>query len=333
MDFMEKSMIWYAVLVKLHLKRSSTWIALLFLVVSIGIVGRIRLPDENNVRVGVYLQDSSFGAQVVETYEAGEHLFELCEYTSWEDVLEEVRSGRLCAGIRMDSELDDRIEEGQWDRGILFVTTPQSTKSAVIQESITEAALQVYNTRFLEQKAEEIFAENADSAVERMKNYVSEEKIFVQQEYVVGDTEMPKERKGHLLSGMMGISLLMILYLTAATGKSAPEKVLSRRERVWFRYLNELASALPFFMIILFGEMQNDFRVNGIRWLVFLLISAWWVMGLDRLFHREAAVVFVLLLLIMGHFILYPVVWDLAEFIPAIRFVRYLSPLFVITGV
>lgn len=334
MGVMEKIVTWYGVLVKLHCKEKSTWVVLLCCIISMIVIGQIRLPNEQNLEVGVCYQDSVYGAKIVKAYEAGEHLFTLQEYTDWETVVEKVRAGKLCAGIRMDQELDSMIEEDRWDRSILFVTTPQSTKSAVLQESIFEAFLQVYSERLLEQNAEEIFARHAGPAAEKMKQYASEEGLFdVQQEYLDGKQAIQRESRLYPFSGMSGICMLLIFYLTAATGRLPCESVLNRTERIWFGYLNQMAAGLPFFLLFLSGGIQKNFWIYGIRLVLFSLAGGWWTMVLARVFHRESAVAFMLLFLIVGHLLVYPVAGDFAQLVPGVRIFRYLSPMWILTGI
>lgn len=342
---MEKYITWYRLLLKVQLKRKSSWIQIGAFALVYIIVLNIHIPGNDNTQIGVYLEESEYGERILTELAKRKGVFHFQRYNRAEAVYEDVAAGKIESGVIFSNHFDKQIESHKLRETITYVTTPFATKGWVVQESIYSALFRIYSEEILKQGEMEIYQDSNEARrldlLERNQFYLNGEEVFQVEikeiELSTGLSAIKDEKKVELLPvhGLIGVFVFLTMFLAYGRkfeqGGMAFEKALTVGERQIFSYLHGIAAgtlpALTGFLFLLLDRSSKRKVIELILLLFLLLAGELWIMVIGRLLKNETSFVSTISAIVTAQIIICPIFINLASYIPALNFVRLLFPL------
>ena len=336
---MRKAIVWYEMLLKDRLMRKATWIAAAVMLCFLAIVTEIHIPSSQNRIVGICSQKSGEKAAIVTDLYAQQGAFDYKEYTDATQLYEDVQTGKLECGFVLSDQLEKKLETGDPEKCVQYVVSPYSTKGEVAKETFFASFLRVYSEQILRQNEKNIFLK-PDS--ERMKEILKANELFMQCDFfkldqVSVEAKSKNRREGtcYPLQGLLGIFLLGFMYF-ANGRKFEPDgrwtgNCFTRREAILFSMMQTLSTvtmpAVAGMLLILQRSTLRPAQEEIVRVLFFLVIGVPWVTLYAKLARSQESFLAYGILLMAVCTLLYPVISDIAWYIPGVKYVRYLTPL------
>jgi|GEM_PF-5792940 len=342
---MEKCITWYKLLVKLHLKRKSSWIQIgVFLLLYVVIIN-VHIPNGNNIEVGVYLQESEYGERILKELIERRTVFHFQTYSSVEAIHEAVVSGRVEGGILFHNDFDKKIENQNLKSSITYVATPFASKGWLVQETVYSALFRIYSEEILKQGEWETYKDSKEERrtdlLERNQFYLGGEEVFqvnikeVEVSSGLSDGQNKQYRALLPIHGLVGIFIFLTMFL-AYGRKFEPkgatiENSLTIGDRRLFTYLHGIAAGtLPAItgLLILLSHQGLKGIIKETFLIIFLLvIGELWIIIVGGILNNETSFVSTISGMIAAQIIICPVFINLAGYIPALAAVRLLFPL------
>lgn len=339
---MKKYINWYMLWLKLYSKRASTWVQLLGMLFLLLILSAVRLPDKENLKVGISGAQGEYGRRILEGLLTDESLFDFYQYGDEEALKRDILSGKLECGFLFHQDFEEKVEKGEYRRTITYMANPLSVKGKVVKETVYAQFFAVYSEEILKQKEGDIFSKEDEERTRKLirlkQEYADSGAVFqleILQEKI--QEKMEKESlspKVYPLRGITGL-LIFLLMLLSQGRKFIPrqyrvDKALNPTERFFFGGLQKLAAGtLPalagWVMLLFLGESRGILREGGM--LLLLLVSgSIWIMVMEKGWKKETSFVAATLVITLACLLICPIWIDVAEMIPSMNYLRLLFP-------
>ena len=349
---MQEKIIWFWMQLKACLKSPGFYLQLICMVAVVLLAGSISIPDGKNVNAGIYAPESRYASEIIEYIQASESVFTFHIYDSREKLDSDVAAGRIECGFVFDEYFDEKFESGNIRKSIEYLCSPNTTKGAVIQESVYAEFLRSYSRIILKLADEQVF-DNSDEArlqemLEQNDEYIDSSFLFDTNlikvdcaEFDDGDDETEANAHDESVKGIAGLMIFLIMYMYAGknlTRRGNVKAALKRSDAVWFDFLGITASGtIPVFMMLenMCFVSRHSMGIWGVAVLSaklvgFILYSALWITCVTRLMKNRMSYYAGIIVIMVFFLMLCPVFVDLSQYLPAIRYIRILVPLSVL---
>lgn len=342
---MKKYIMWLYLSIKLCFKDKMYYFLLLSMFILFLMVLMVEIPRYDSLTIGLCYEDSECGEEVADNLEDSEEAFSFKEYRSREELERAILGGRLECGFVFTDEFDDGLEDGDVDETVLCLSTPFSLTTEVAKEVVFAAVLDVYSDFLLEEIDRELYGSSERERLEllyRTKDeYLDSEHIFsfsyVETDVtgVVTDADEKVAKKISPLRGTIGLFIILMLYFSYAK-KWEPDrkillKALSKMQQCTFMTIYMVAGILaPMVMGILFAMFAPEHPalwMETVRMMVLIFTSMLWIHLAGAWIRNYLTYISFGLTILLLNAIICPVYMDLAVFVPAIEYLRWLMPL------
>lgn len=337
---MPKILVWYQLFLKSNFKKKSAWIQIIAMILLAGLLAVVRIPDGNNMQAGVYTSESAKAEEVLELLRKEGSAFQFVVYSGEEELERDVESGKLECGFIIARDFDKKMEKGDVENIVRYICTPMTSKGEVMKESFYAAFFQIYSNTLLENNEELIFGDQNDRRLDKWletnHEFRQSSKIFQVEYREVDNAVSPQAvRKTYPMQGVIGLMILLILFLSHGRrfepNGMAVEKALFGKERFFYSVCGMLAAGtvpalIGTVLVMCSGSSRGALREIFFMFLFLIWAAIWtWLIGkLQR--SLEGQISLVLLILIIN-ILICPIFFDLSEYIPAMQYVKYISPL------
>ena len=346
---MQEKIIWFWMQLKTCLISPGFYLQHICMVAVVLLAGSISIPDGKNVNAGIYAPAGGYAPEIIENIQASESVFTFHIYDSREKLDSDVAAGRIECGFVFDEYFDEKFESGNIRKAIEYLCSPNTTKGAVIQESVYAAFLRSYSRIILKLADEQVF-DNSDEArlqemLEQNDEYIDSSYLFDTNlikvdcaEYDAGDDESEVTAHDDSVKGIAGLMIFLIMYMYAGknlTRRGNIKAALKRSDAVWFDFLGITASGIisVFIMLVIMCFVsRHSTGIWGVAVLSakpvgFILYSALWITCVTRLMKNRMSYYAGIIVIMVFFLMLCPVFVDLSQYLPAIRYIRILVPL------
>lgn len=338
---MERYLIWYVLSLKNYLKKRSSYLTILGMIVLIWLISGISTPDSLNMKTGLYCGMSSVAHQIKDSLVAEESDFEFVIYEEEETLIQDVIQGKIDCGFVFAEDFDKMFECRDTVDGITYYKTPFSTKGEVLKEKIFASYFELYSRNILEDAETDVFGnknpERLEELLEKNELYLEGNAVFHLEIETWKDiqTEAKQNKDKLSMNGFVALAVFLIMFLSyAETQLSESDRVglaLSRREQLIYQFIKMQAAAiLPSILgIVLIWNLGFGANVfyEILRFGVFLLLSGLWISIVGSRLSRAEDLPMWLLSIIVIHILVCPIFYDFSLYIPAIKWIRNLLPL------
>ena len=343
---MEKYIIWYRLLLKVWIRKKSSWLQLVGSVVVVLLIAQIRIPDINNTTVGLCNQDGEFAQDILEDLRDKDSVFQFEIYEDEKEMQQAVIRGDLDSGFVLKSGMEQELKNGKKRKLILFVTTPLTTKGAVAKETLFAAFLERYSEEILLEQEVQVFGRESkkisEALLEKNQEYLDSDELFqIYFEEVSGNIKSEeKKRDTYPVRGIAAVLIFMMVLM--AHGKKFEqrecvfEKALTKREAVCFEFLRYVSTAtVPAFvsLILIYVTGNGVFIFKELfAMLLFVVILGIWMLLFGKLFRNGTTYASWIMTLVLGNLLLCPVFVNWAEYVPALEYLGYIFPVGIYVG-
>ena len=185
---MQEKIIWFWMQLKTCLISPGFYLQHICMVAVVLLAGSISIPDGKNVNSGIYAPAGGYAPEIIENIQASESVFTFHIYDSREKLDSDVAAGRIECGFVFDEYFDEKFESGNIRKAIEYLCSPNTTKGAVIQESVYAAFLRSYSRIILKLADEQVF-DNSDEA--RLQEMLEQNDEYIDSSYLF-DTNLIK---------------------------------------------------------------------------------------------------------------------------------------------
>ena len=309
---MEKCIVWYTLWIKKYIRNKSYWFQLLGMIVVIGMVMMISVPDKNNMKVGIYCKEYNLSQQLMAKLTEADSVFCFQTYENTDALQDDVLSGKLECGFIFDERLEKGIYDGNLKGAVTYIGKSFSAKGEVAQETIYAAILKLYSDEILYQSQTDIYGDTDSVRMEKLleKNHYYQEstEVFQLQLQPIGEQGestqsgnvwIEEEQEGNsrieniqaknvwtvkkdnpdMVRGMVGLFVFFIVFLSYSNRFKEDIRViysaLNCRESVSFSFTNQLAAGtVPAFigMGILFLTAAAPISIVEVLKMILLLL-------------------------------------------------------------
>lgn len=339
---MKKYTNWYRLLLKGYLRRASTWIQLLGMVLILLTLSGMRLPKADTLKAGIVNAGGEYGERIAHRLLTEESIFQFSLYEDEETLKKDVLNGSLECGFIFHPELDGRIRKGDCRRIIHYLATPFSVEGEVARETVYARFFEVYSEEMLRQKDKELF-ERKDSArteelVRLKRDYGESEAVFSMDIFHIERENKGEERKAsdqvNPLRGIAGLLVFFLMFM--AEGRrfwlrtERIDRWLTPGDRFFFGIMEKLAAgtlpALAVWGILIFLGESRGWIMEAGRLALLVFLGSLWSQAAGRLIRRETAFVAASFSLMLVQLLLCPIFVDLSAVFPAIGVIRMIIP-------
>lgn len=342
---MEKSLRWYILSLKLHMKKKMYYFQMLVMVLVLLLVYKIQMPKLNTVEVGVCFLESATGKEIYESLKDAEDVFEYKQYTDKEHLETDVLAGQIESGFVFTKQFDTGIQNGEMKDTILFYSTPFSMKAEVLKEAIYAATFEYISDALLLEIDEEQYGNTDELRRERLSllnDWYLESDALFELEIVEVPIEKQAENnagvfntKTYPIQGTAGVLVLLIMYLAYSkkweNENKAVLKALPQRDRnVYMAAVIFAGVTFPAIIATIFSIMIPETRgvlTEIIAMIVLIVISTIWIMLLGKVIKNYMTYIGSGVAILLANIICCPIFVDLAVFVPAIKYIRMLLPM------
>ena len=346
---MQEKIIWFWMQLKTCLISPGFYLQLICMVAVVLLAGSISIPDGKNLNAGIYAPAGGYAPEIIENIQASESVFTFHIYDSREKLDSDVAAGRIECGFVFDEYFDEKFESGNIRKAIEYLCSPNTTKGAVIQESVYAAFLRSYSRIILEQADGQVFDNSDEARLEKMleqnEEYIDSSYLFDTnlikvdcRDYDDEDDETEAAANDNSVKGIAGLMIFMMMYMYAGknlTRRGNIKAALKRSDAVWFDFLGITASGIiPVFimLVIMCFVSRHSTGIWGVAVLSakpvgFILYSALWITCVTRLMKNRMSYYAGVIVIMVFFLMLCPVFVDLSQYLPAIRYIRILVPL------
>ncbi len=336
---MAQYVIWYKLQLKAWVKRRSSWLQILGMILLALLVSQIHLPGVENTRVGICVTSEETAQRVLESLKTRDSIFEFQEYVSEEDMRQDIVSGVIECGFAFSGNIFS--ENDVQKNSVTYICTPFSAKGLVAQETFYAAFFETYSDRILIDSESKIYGKSdgeiTKELLDKKQDYLQNNEMF-QMDVIEALQKQSEEQifgKVSPMRGVVGLFLFLILWMTQArrfeNHGNGVAAALERRRRVRFEYLGCLSEAtvpvvFGLFLILLSPENRGIIIEAG-SLLLFVLVCSFWVLTVGRQLKNSTTFVAWTFTLILVQVVVCPVFVDLVSFVPAVKVIRWGFPL------
>ena len=268
-----------------------------------------------------------------------ESLFSFVMYDNKEALQEDVIAGKLECGFYFSNNFEKKFEHEKLKNSVSYLCTPLTTKGEVARETFYAALFEVYGAQMLSARTEQLFGDNAAAAGDVLlannEKYLKGNEVFqvnVEQTEAVQTIEDGKQV--FALHGLVALFLFLIIYVEYGrrfdAGSGKPYLALPAPLGEGFQMMGLLAAGtVPavagLVLLLCSGESRGLLREISAMILLLAACIVWiWIVG--KWIQNLTGFTSSIFLLVLINLLFCPVFVDIAAFIPALKFVRYLCP-------
>jgi len=160
MNSIKRDLVWLFILTKRQIFKASNYIISLILILLIFLSNKIFLPSSSNMKVLICMESESiYGERLLDSLKENESVFSYEECVSSDILKHNVMSGDYECGFVIRDGFDEKIENGDIDDSILYLSSIYTTKGEAIKESIFSEFFKIYGEVMLKNKQEYIFGD------------------------------------------------------------------------------------------------------------------------------------------------------------------------------
>lgn len=333
--------IWYALQLKAWLKRKTSWLQVLGMILLVLLTAHIHLPDADNTRVGVCGAADEYADNVLKSLRHRDSIFEFIEYSDEETMRRDMVSGRIECGFLFPEDFQERIWEDRLKNSVTYICTPFSAKGLVAQETFYAAFFEGYSEKILIDSETEIYGRSDESLtealLEKRRGYLQGSEMF-QMDMIESEQKPGKpvaSGEARPVQGMAGLFVFAVLWMAQARkfggNGNGILSALDRGRRWKFQYLGCLAeSSIPAavgVILVLLSPGHRGAEREIASMVVFVLVCSFWVLAVGRLFRSSTAFAGWTLTMLLVQMAVCPVFADLAAYVPAVKVIRWGFPL------
>lgn len=334
---MQKEVIWYYLHLKTISKSVGLYIQMFGIIALLLIAKNINIPDGKNVRAGLCVGESRIAASAKERLLSEENVFKYISYSSPEELKADVKAGRIECGFIFADDFDAAFEKGSLTKEVEYICSPDTTKGYVMQEDVYAAIYKNYSEVILKQGDSKIYGDNdekrTDELLEKNIQYLDSDNSLFRTEMIKVKTIEEKEAaKGTWpIGGLAYFFTFIVMYLYAGNQSNTRVKaVQNKRDRFVFDLVGQLAAGtVPLvvmnFILLCMHEIVSV-KIIGLS-ILFWIYSAIWIALVIRIIRSKNAYYASVLVIAIMFLLLCPVFIDLAEYVPAVSYIRLLIPL------
>ena len=169
---------------KASFKKRSTYVVILSLALFILVIMGIKLPNSDNVTVGVIKNESQIADKCFDNMDS---MYSFIEYENINSLENDIITGTIECGFIFSSNFDRDFSKGRLKNSIDYIYSPYTTKGLAIKESIFSSLLTLYSNNILLSSFDEIFIDfedektkekAKDELIEKNAYYLSSNDIF-----------------------------------------------------------------------------------------------------------------------------------------------------------
>lgn len=338
---MKQYIIWYTLQFKAWVRRKTSWMQVLGMILLVVLTAQVQLPDAENTRVGVCSAPDEYAGRVLERLRAGDSMFDFIEYPQETAMRQELVAGRIECGFIFSENFQELVQEGRIKDSVTYICTPFSAKGMVVQETFYAAFFEGYSKKILIGSEEEMYGRSSEklteALLEKRDDYLYDREMFCMD---IIETAQPRGEAGasgevRPVQGMTGLFLFAILWMAqgrkfGGNGNGALSALDWRRRRR-FRYLGCLAEAtVPAaagILLILSAPGHRGIGAEISSMVLFVLVCSFWVPTVGSLFHNSTSFAGWTLTILLVQMAVCPAFVDLAEYVPALKVIRWGFPL------
>lgn len=339
---MEKYITWYQMLLKLWIRKKSNLLQIAGIFAVIWLIANIHFPAVDNVRVGLCNKDGRFAGSIIDELLSSESVFRFECYDDETELKNAVISGEMECGFVFEEGMEKKLNRDTGKRKdlISYIATPLTTKGKVAKETVYAAFLEQYSEKILIREEENVFGKTDPSIstflLEKNAEFLDGDQIF-RMDYAFLETENAAETQGTQtfpIHGMAALFIFLAVFLEHgkkfSSKEIAFENALPQKEALNFEYSRYLASAtVPaltgLICIGLSGRGHGIIR-ECLSMLILVLLSTLWMLIVGRLFRNVLSYTAWTMTLILVQLLLCPVFVDMAQYVPALSYIRCLFP-------
>lgn len=339
---------WFLLLLKRQLLRPFLWVIAAFMVLAVVSFYYVTAPDANNKRVVLYNENESSDAEdysnmlidnLIAASDIDDTIFEFERVQSYEELIEEVTSGRSECGFVITDDFDEKIVVCDTDDLIVYVRSNYTNKGEVAKETVFAEFFEIYGRILIIDEQEEIFGTDDTKLMEALisdydRLLVGDEVFNADYQTIEGNVVPSGEKKMQSLRGLVMILITMELLLGGSekfygtAGKVS--KALPSKERTRFEVLMQITGilipAVVGFVLIRILDPSIAIAPDIVLYLIFVLIAVIWTYIFGKLMNNGISYMAWILTLLIAQFIICPVWKDLAEYVPSMKLISYLFP-------
>lgn len=337
---MEKT--WYTLQLKAEMKRKTWWIIPAAMIAFALLVGQMRVPDGENVSVGLYLAEDPMAEEIAAGLRQRESVFEFIVFETESELQKALETAEIDSGFLFSEQFEEKAEKGRTKGLITFLQTPFSAKGTVAKETVYAAFLERYGEEILLDGRKEIYGEERKDLVpfllEKNDEYLKSGEFFRTEveEISVQETSGQEGLTDiYPIQGVMGIFLFVLLWMTFGRRFEGNGRgiclALDRKRRKKFEYLGYLAAAtipsVTGISVIMAAGESRGMVIELFRMLLLVFGGALWVSVVGAWFRSSMALSAWVLAFVVVQVVLCPVFVNLSAYLPTVKYIKYLFPL------
>lgn len=332
---------WFWLSCKRQLKHMFFIVALLLVPLCLLAFSRLERQDSGKIKIGVYSEDADFVPEVFDVLLSQDGMFEFYVCDSGEMLKDEVASRKAECGFVFREEFKGKLDDGDFKRSIMVYSAPSTIAADLAKEVVFAGLFEVYGEELLERFAEEsgIFADLDSGRVqaELLTAYHHEMSngstySFQYETLSTEQIEGGTARVAFPVRGMLAIYLMTVgLFSMVALRQDESRGLfitLSHLERIPCQLASAAAPvcmAGGSVLVTLLVTGNADHGVGEVPLLILYMIMIMLVSYILKLLIKDPVVLCGLIpIFILCSLVVCPVFFDVGQWVPAIRAVRYL---------
>lgn len=338
---MKQYIIWYTLQFKAWVRRKTSWMQVLGMILLVVLTAQVQLPDAENTRVGVCSAPDEYAGRVLERLRAGDSMFDFIEYPQETAMRQDLVAGRIECGFIFSENFQELVQEGRIKDSVTYICTPFSAKGMVVQETFYAAFFEGYSEKILIDSETEIYGRSdenlTEALLEKRRGYLQGSEMF-QMDMIESEQKPGKpvaSGEARPVQGMAGLFVFAVLWMAQARkfggNGNGILSALDRGRRWKFQYLGCLAEAsIPAavgVLLVLLSPGHRGAEREIASMVVFVLVCSFWVLAVGRLFRSSTAFAGWTLTMLLVQMAVCPVFADLAAYVPAVKVIRWGFPL------
>ena len=336
---MQKGLVWYFLFGKENLKKKTTWIFLLAMLLLLYLISEIHMPSADNLVVGFMPGESRYGKEMESLLTGSDSRFKFRMYKDKKNLYRDVESGKLECGFLPDPGMDEKIKKEDLRYCVRYIASPYTTKGEIAKETVFAVFFRLYSNEILKENEESIFGNHSEN---RMKAIYDSNVSYTDSDFfkidviTVKDTGESRQgtKKCYPLQGIFVLFLMAAMYfsngLVYEAGGKWVRSCFTGTEGFLFSLVRTYAAVtLPAVVGLVLILMLPESRGAGeetIRLVLFLLIGVPWTVFITSFTHKPESFAAFGLALTAVSVLIYPVFFRLEVFLPAVRYLSYLTP-------
>ena len=261
-------------------------------------------------------------------------------YDNYDSMIKDINAGKLCCGFVLDDSIENFDPHDYEGYTVNYISTSRIQESETYKELFFDCFLKEYNDILIPYFGSEIF-EKMDKEREKelinLKNqYLNSDKLFSVSIEYINSEDIGSIKNVYPMKGMIAVCIFLAALFTGLSFYENERKVIissflhSERIRIKLLYLFSLVLPVATVGVIAQLIFEHD-RMSEIliRLLALIIYSIAWTLLLQKITKSKklySAIVFVIILLM---FFVCPIVFNAEQYIPAIRYIKYLIPVSV----